>query len=73
MNQNFERKIALNFLNTVKPINDNAYVIFPASSILTILLIIYLVISVGHSDEVKKVEMNSFDNIPIEIVIFLQC
>ena len=70
LNQNFERKIALNFLNTVKPINDNAYVIFPASSILTILLIIYLVISVGHSDEVKKVEMNSFDNIPIEIVIF---
>ena len=70
LSQNSEREMMAKFFDIVKPINNNAYVIFPASSILTILLIIYLVVATGHSNEQNTIEMNSFDNIPIEIIVF---
>ena len=67
LSQKAEIEMTSKFLEIVKPINDNAYVIFPVSSILTILLILYLVMVIGND----TVAINSFDNIPIEIVIFV--
>ncbi len=70
INQNYERKMLTSFLDMMRPIENNAYVILPVSVIITILLIIYLTASIGHSDEKNTVELNIFDYIPIEIIIF---
>lgn len=70
INQNYERKMLTSFLDMMNPIENNAYVILPVSVIITILLIIYLTASIGHSDEKNTVELNIFDYIPIEIIIF---
>ncbi len=67
---NSSRQMALKFVDIMKPIYNNAYVIFPVSSILTILLVIYLVIVIGYDDNENIIKMNSFDYIPIEVISF---
>lgn len=70
ISQNYEKRMLTSFLNMMKPISDNTYAILPVSVIITILLIIYLATSIGHSDEKNKIELNSFDHVFIEIIIF---
>ena len=71
LNLNSARQLAVTFLDMVKPIANNSYVILPISAILTILLIIYLTSSIGHDNEKNSVEINIFDRIPIEIIVFI--
>ena len=53
----------LDFLNSASIITDNSYVIIPICSVLTLLMIIYLIIYIGSD---KK--LNDFDKIPFEII-----
>ena len=72
LNLSSERQMAITFLNMVEPIANNVYVILPMSALLTILLIIYLTSIIGHDgNEDSIVKINTFDRIPIEIVVFI--
>lgn len=72
LNLSSERQMAITFLSMVEPIANNVYVILPMSALLTILLIIYLTSIIGHDgNEDSIVKINTFDRIPIEIVVFI--
>ena len=71
LNVSPERQMATIFLNMVDPINNNVYVFLPISALLTLLLIIYLTSVIGHDgNEDSKININTFDRIPIEIIAF---
>mgnify|MGYP004478194815 CR=1 FL=1 len=71
LNLSTERQMATSFLNMVAPINNNVYVFFPISALLTLLLIIYLTSVIGHDgNEDSTININTFDRIPIEIIAF---
>ena len=61
--ENSEQLMILDFLNSASIITDNSYVIIPICSVLTLLMIIYLIIYIGSD---KK--LNDFDKIPFEII-----
>ena len=61
--ENSKEKAVTNLLDKIPVINDGCYIIIPVGSILTMLMIIYLAITIG---EEKK--LNYFDKIPLEIV-----
>ena len=69
LSQDEERQLATEFLNAIEPISQNAYIILPISSAVTILLIIYLLITIGHKNDEKTIELNDFDKIPLEIIL----
>ena len=71
LSQNEERQLASKFLDAIEPISQNAYIILPISSAVTILLIIYLLITIGHKDNEKTIELNDFDKIPLEIILIV--
>ncbi len=50
--------------------NFESYIIYaiPLSSVLLILLLIYLCISIGHTKNKEGIDLNSLDKIPIEII-----
>ena len=71
LNLSTERQMATSFLNMVAPINNNVYVFFPISALLTLLLIIYLTSAIGYDgNEDSTININTFDRIPIEIIAF---
>ena len=71
LNVSPERQMATIFLNMVDPINNNVYVFLPISALITLLLIIYLTSAIGYDgNEDSKININTFDRIPIEIIAF---
>lgn len=48
-----------------------SYFVIPASAVLIILILIYLIISIGYKKGEKGISLNDFDKIPLEIIIFL--
>lgn len=60
-----EEAIILNILNSSPIITDNSYIMIPICLAFLILMIIYLIISIGND---KK--LNGFDKIPFEIIAF---
>ena len=64
--ENSQEAILLNILNSVSLVTDNSYIIIPICSVLTLLMIIYLILSIGSD---KK--LNDFDHIPFEIIVVL--
>ena len=67
---NSERQIMNKFVGKTVQFEKIAYVIFPISIAVTILLLLYLIITIGRKDEKGKIELNDFDKIPLEIIIF---
>ena len=71
LNLSTEREMATTFLSMIEPINNNVYVFLPISVLITLLLIIYLTNEIGHDgNEEGIVKINTFDRIPIEIIVF---
>ena len=64
------REIANKFLNMISPNEEYINVILPLSSVLTILIVVYLIISIGHKKE-EGIILNDLDKIPLEIIIFV--
>ncbi len=59
------------FYNILKEANKFAYINIPLSVIFSILIILYLLISVGYKKGVKGIYLNDFDKVPIEIIFFI--
>ena len=62
--QNSKEKAISSMLEKVPLVNKGCYILIPVGSILAMLMIIFLIISIGEDGE-----LNYFDKIPLEIVI----
>ncbi len=54
-----------------EPIKEYSYFIIPASSTLLLLIIVYLIISIGYKKGVDGIDINDFDKIPLEILLII--
>lgn len=66
---------ASNYLKNIvvylEPYDNQMIILIPICTIILLIILIYLVISIGHDKESKEIELNDFDKIPIEIVLFI--
>lgn len=69
--ENSEIAVMNRILEKISPLQEYSYFIIPASTILIILILVYLVISIGYKKEVEGIALNDFDKIPLEIIIFV--
>ena len=67
--ENTEIAMKSNLMNKLSSFEKYAYSAIPVSSILIIVIILYLIISTGHKKGVKGIALNDFDKIPLEIII----
>ncbi len=63
--------IFINLLYKIVAYENYIYIGTPVCIVLLILLILYLLISIGHSKGKKGITLNDFDKIPFELIIFL--
>lgn len=66
--QNQDREIVAETLNRLSEYKKEIYILLPISSMLMILLILYLIIAIGHKKDEKEISLNDFDKIPFEII-----
>ena len=52
-------------LDKISPFQEYSYFIIPVSTILIILILVYLVISIGYKKGVDGIALNDFDKIPL--------
>ena len=64
-------RIINNLLEKIDPISNFNYFIIPASSISIVLILLYLIISIGYKKGVEGVSLNDFDKIPLEIILII--
>jgi len=60
-----------NLVEKISPYEKYSYFIIPVSSILIVLILVYLVISIGHEKGKESIILNDFDKIPLEIILIL--
>lgn len=65
-----EVAIMNNILDKVSVFREYCYFIIPVSTILIILIFMYLIISIGYKKGENGIVLNDFDKIPLEIIIF---
>lgn len=66
-----EVRIINNLLKQIEPFERYNIFIIPLSSILIVLILIYLVISIGYKKCVEGISLNDFDKVPLEIILFV--
>ena len=66
-----EVAIMNNILDKVSVFREYCCFIIPVSTILIILIFMYLIISIGYKKGEDGIVLNDFDKIPLEIIIFL--
>ena len=69
--ENSEAAIIKNFINAFPELEQNVYVIIPITTILIVLIAIYLIISIGHKKGTNEISINDLDKIPLEIIAFV--
>ncbi len=57
-------------ISDLKPVENFTVIMIPISSVLLVIIFIYLIISIGHTKNKDEIDLNDFDKIPIEILIF---
>ncbi len=57
------------FIEILKPYQTVIYVLVPISTMMTILILLYLSISIGHKKGVEGISTTDFDKIPLEIIL----
>ena len=57
------------FIEILKPYQTVIYVLVPISTMMTILILLYLSISIGHKNGVEGISTTDFDKIPLEIIL----
>lgn len=65
-----EVAIMNNILDKISIFREYCYFIIPVSTILIILILMYLIISIGYKKGENGIVLNDFDKIPLEIIIF---
>lgn len=68
--ENSEVSVMNRILEKISPFQEYSYFIIPVSTILIILIFVYLVISIGYKKGVEGIALNDFDKIPLEIIVF---
>ena len=58
-------------MDKISIFKDYRYFIVPTSAVLLLLIIIYLLISIGYKKGEEGIALNDFDKIPLEVIIFL--
>lgn len=59
----------INIIQGISRYEDAFYLAVPVCSVLVIMIVTYLVISVGHTRENKEININDLDKIPLEILL----
>ena len=67
--ENSEEAVISNIVKEVTLFDEYSYFIIPASAIALLLIIIYLIISIGYKKGVEGIALNDFDKIPLEIIL----
>lgn len=57
------------FIEKVKPYENQMIYAIPISSILFVIILIYLIIAIGHTKDKEGIDFNDIDKIPIEIIL----
>lgn len=60
-----------NLVNKLEPYEQQMLSIIPIATILLVVILIYLIISIGHVKNNKEIDLNDLDKIPIEIILFI--
>lgn len=63
--------MASEIVNKIDELQNYIYIAVPVSAILIILIVLYLIISIGHENGKEGIVINDFDKIPLEAVIFV--
>lgn len=69
--QNDYDKVAVILVKALENYEDIMYISVPICGILTVVMIVYLIMSIGYKKGKKGIELNDIDKIPLEIIIFL--
>ena len=69
--ENSQVAVMNRILEKISPFQEYSYFIIPVSTILIILILVYLVISIGYKKGVEGIALNDFDKIPLEIIILV--
>ncbi len=63
--------IICKFIERLRPYENVFYIAMPICTILSVLILVYLLVSVGHKKGVKGISTSDFDKIPLEIICFI--
>jgi len=69
--ENTEIMAKNNLLKKLQPLEQYSYFIIPISSVLIVLVSVYLIISIGYKKGVEGISLNDFDKIPLEIILII--
>lgn len=69
--ENTEIAMKSNLMDKLSFYEKYTYSAIPVSSILIIVIILYLIISTGHKKGVEGIALNDFDKIPLEIILII--
>lgn len=67
--ENSNQALSNEFIEILKPYQTVIYVLVPISTMMTILILLYLSISIGHKKGVEGILTTDFDKIPLEIIL----
>lgn len=67
--ENSNQALSNEFIEILKPYQTVIYVLVPISTMMTILILLYLSISIGHKNGVEGISTTDFDKIPLEIIL----
>jgi len=60
-----------NILKKLKSFETSSYYTIPINSILIILILVYLIVSIGYKKGAEGIILNDFDKVPLEIILFV--
>lgn len=69
LTENSNQALSNEFIEILKPYQTVIYVLVPISTMMTILILLYLSISIGHKNGVEGISTTDFDKIPLEIIL----
>ena len=69
--ENTEIMVKNNLLKKLQPLEQYSYFIIPTSSVLIVLVSVYLIISIGYKKGVEGIALNDFDKIPLEPILII--
>lgn len=58
-------------ISDLAPTENFTLIAIPVSSVLLLIMFIYLIISIGHTKNKEGIDLNDFDKVPLEIIIFI--
>lgn len=67
--ENSNQALSNQFIEMLKPYQELIYVLVPISTMMVILILMYLIISIGHKKGSEEISTTDFDKIPLEIIL----